>query len=427
MLVATVLSRVLALAGSILLARFLGKEGFGQLGVLQGTTEMFGALAAFSLGDMASKYVAEFRLTDPQRAQRIIGMSSAVAWVTGGVMVAALILASPWLCSVVLAAPQLTRLFEISAIGLLVGSVNGAQSGALMGFEAFREDAIISLYTSLAILVGRTAGAYWFGLEGAVLGQLAAGLLGCIANFIVLRKVASRFGVRLSYLGCERELRVLWHFSFPAVAGGLLITGATWACNAFLTHRPNGYAELGIFNATLQWYYAPLLIPGLVGRVLLPVLSERLGLGDVPESRKLLRLAIIINTVVMLPVVLLPLASRLIMRTYGQGFEQGWPVLALMLGAAFVLSIQMPIGHVLAASGRMWTILWINVLFSVSLVGGSWLLLSQEATGLALAKLGSNILLLAVSFVVVRKLFWGNAPPAPVPREVLTAVALEEF
>jgi len=427
MLMATMISRVLALIGSVLVARFLGKEGFGELGMLQGTTEMFGSLAAFSLGDMAAKHVAEFRVTDPDRARRIIGMSSVVAWLTGGTMLAALMVVSPWLCRVVLNAPQLWWLFEVSAAGLLVGAVNGAQAGALMGFEAFREDAMISLYTSMAILVGRCAGAYWFGLQGAIWGQLAAGLFGCVANSFMLRKVARRFGIRLTYLGSVREMRILWHFSFPAVTGGLMITGAAWLCNAMLVHKPNGYSELGIFNAALQWYYAPLLIPGLVGRVLLPVLSERLGIGDIGESRKLLRLSITVNTVMMLPVLLLPAASKLIMRSYGNGFEQGWPVLALMLAAGFVLSVQMPLGHVLAASGRMWTMLAINAVFSVSLVGGSWLLINQEATGLAWARLGCNVLLLGISVVVIKRLVWGRAPAEPPKTVILAPVALEEF
>lgn len=282
MLGATVTSRILALLGSIFIARLLGKEGFGKLGLLQGTTDMFASLAAFSLGDMAAKHIAEFRLKEPQRAQRILGLSSAVSWLSGGLMMLALILGSHWLCRVVLGLPQLSGLFQISAAGLLVGAVNGAQCGALMGFEAFREDAAVTLYASFAILIGRCAGAYWFGLQGAVWGQLVGGLLGCAANSVMLRIVARKFGIRFSYLGCHREVRLLWHFSFPAVAGGLMITGAAWLCTVFLVHQPKGYAELGLFNAASQWYFAPLLVPGLVGRVFLPMLSERLGSGNLP-------------------------------------------------------------------------------------------------------------------------------------------------
>src|SRR5216683_7526188 len=66
-LVGTVLSRGLGLAAGIFVARTLGKEGFGQFGIIRGTVEMFGIFAGFGLGLTATKYVAELRQTDRQR------------------------------------------------------------------------------------------------------------------------------------------------------------------------------------------------------------------------------------------------------------------------------------------------------------------------------------------------------------------------
>ena len=87
----------------------------------------------------------------------------------------------------------------------------------------------------------------------------------------------------------------------------------------------------------------------------------------------------------------------------------------------------MPLGHVLAASGRMWTMLIVNVVFSATLVGGSWLLMKQEAIGLASARLGSNVLLLAISLGIIRKLLWGKAPVNIGKADILSPVVIEEF
>ena len=84
-LLAGIASRSLALVGSILIARILGKKTYGELGILQSTLEMFGSLAAFGLGLTSTKYVAEYRRTDPDKAGRILAMSSWVACISGGI------------------------------------------------------------------------------------------------------------------------------------------------------------------------------------------------------------------------------------------------------------------------------------------------------------------------------------------------------
>jgi len=74
-----VISRSLMLAATVLVARMLGKTGFGELGMIRTTVGMFGVFAGFGLGLTATKHVAEFRRSDPDRAGRIIGLSGLFA------------------------------------------------------------------------------------------------------------------------------------------------------------------------------------------------------------------------------------------------------------------------------------------------------------------------------------------------------------
>jgi hypothetical protein len=62
------MSRLLALAAALLVARLLGKASYGELGIVQSTIVMFGTLAGFGMGTTAAKFVAEFRHSDPVRA-----------------------------------------------------------------------------------------------------------------------------------------------------------------------------------------------------------------------------------------------------------------------------------------------------------------------------------------------------------------------
>jgi hypothetical protein len=74
----SVISRGLMLCATVLVARMLGKTVYGELGMIQSTVGMFGVFAGFGLGLTATKHVAEFRQSDPERAGRIIGLSGYV-------------------------------------------------------------------------------------------------------------------------------------------------------------------------------------------------------------------------------------------------------------------------------------------------------------------------------------------------------------
>ena len=144
------IARGLGLLASVLVARVLGKEGYGELGIVQSTLGMFGTLAGFGLGMTATKFIAQYRTTDPARAGRIRALSSAFAWVSSSATAAVLFVLAPWLADRTLAAPQLTGLLQAGSLFLLLTAVNGAQMGALSGFESFKMVAKISLLSGLA-------------------------------------------------------------------------------------------------------------------------------------------------------------------------------------------------------------------------------------------------------------------------------------
>jgi O-antigen/teichoic acid export membrane protein len=407
-LAGTLISRALGLLSSILVARMLGKIGFGELGIIQSSVGMFGTFAGFGLGLTATKYVAELRVKDPARAGRIIRLSSLVSWATGGAITVLLFVLAPWLATHTLAAPHLGGLLRLGSLLLLLGAINGAQTGALAGFEGFRRIAHINLATGIATFPLMVIGTWWRGLEGALLGIVASQALNCWLNFHGLRKEADVAGVPLSCAGSAEEWSVLWRFSLPALASSLLVGPVYWMSNAMLVNRPDGYVQMGLFNATNQWFGALLFLPGILGQAALPVLSERMGANDGDKSRKVLAFYIKLNAVVVMPLVLLGcLASPLIMASYGSGFREAWPTLTIVLITAGLLAILTPVGQIIAASGRMWLGSVMNLGWASCFILFTWLLLPRGALGLAgarlLAYLAHSLWVLFFTYQVLRK------------------------
>ncbi|OGV60047.1 MAG: hypothetical protein A2283_19755 [Lentisphaerae bacterium RIFOXYA12_FULL_48_11] len=388
-----VISRGLSLISSILVARMLGKEGFGELGIIQSSVGMFATFAGFGLGLTATKYVAEFRTKDPAKAGKIIGLSSIVSLVTGSLITIILLISASWLASRTLNAPQLSVLLQLSAPLLLLGAWGGAQTGALAGFESFKRIAQINLVSGLLNFPLMVGGVYIAGLTGAVWGLLIANMVGCLLNSWALRVEMRKAAVPVIFSGCRSEWPILWKFSLPSLLSGIMVGPVTWACNAMLVNQPNGYAEMGIFNAANQWFNALLFLPSIVGSVILPVLSEKLGNQEGKATAKILTVAILMNAIIALPlVILLCLFSHSVMAFYGQDFSDSWLVLVVVVCTAGLLSVQSPVGHIIAASGRMWVGMIMNLGWGLAFLGFTFLLVRHGSFGLASARLLAYLL-----------------------------------
>jgi O-antigen/teichoic acid export membrane protein len=130
-----------------------------------------------------------------------------------------------------------------------------------------------------------------------------------------------RYRVPLAFSGCSKELSILWKFSTPAMLGGMLVGPVNWACNALLVNQPKGYMEMGIFQAANQCFAILLFLPLQLSRVILPVLSERLGQQDVSNAKKIMCMVKLLYV----PVIIVASASNLFVhhRIVGGDFKDG--------------------------------------------------------------------------------------------------------
>ena len=266
-------SQGLMLLASIVVARILGQTEFGELGMIRSTVNMFTIFAGFGLGLTATKYVSEFYKKDKIRAGKIIGLSTLFAGGTGGLITVVLLIAAPFIASNTINAPHLVNELRIGAIILFFSSLNGAQTGALVGYEAFKTIAranFISGLFSFPIQIGFTL--LW-GLSGSVIGFGLNFLLLWALNSIAVRKESIKAGVIINYKGAAAEWPILYKFSLPALLSGVLVSPVMWACSAMLVNQPGGFEEMAIFDVANQWRIIMLFIPAVISQIALPLLS----------------------------------------------------------------------------------------------------------------------------------------------------------
>jgi O-antigen/teichoic acid export membrane protein len=379
-----VISRGLGIASSIVVARTLGRSGFGELGIINSTVALFQLFAGFGLGLTATKYVAQYRKSDPGRAGRIIGLSWMVTAVTGGLCAILLAVLAPWLAAHALAAPHLSGLLRITAIGVFITALNAAQNGALSGFEAFRAIATRNAVAGVLNFPVMVTGVLLAGLKGAVW----ATVISCVINWLVchlaVRHEARRYGVPLTLVGCWAEMPLLWKFSLPAVLSSMMVAPVTWICNAMLVNQPNGYGQMGIWSAASSFRNILYFVTATAGAPLLPILASMSRTSNDRLERVNMVSTWALGTLAALPLLCFPEAAEVL---YGKQF--GGPefrlTFVLILFFTCVVIYKQGLARVLQVHNLMWWGLLSNGFWGLLLIAGTYLLARWGAVGLAIS------------------------------------------
>jgi O-antigen/teichoic acid export membrane protein len=384
----SVAGRLVSIPTGVLLARLLGRHDYGELGMIYSSIELFSVLGGFGLGLTATKYVAEYKQRDPERAGRILAVSNLTAYLTGGIFSLVLYLFAARIAAGPLAAPHLVMPLRISALVLFLTCVDGAQTGALGGFEAFDHLARLQLIKGVMSLPCVLGGLYLGGMPGVLWGLAFSRFVGLVLNRIFVNREARKAGVPLTLSGYRKELPVLWRFSVPAVFAGVMVGPVNWFCSTLLVHQPDGYRSLGAYNAANQWYNMMLFIPTALAAGIVPILSDTLGRRDLKSSRKVLSWMLKLNAVVILPIIaLMCFLAPYVMRIYGKEYKDAWPTLILVLITSGVYALLTPVGEIIIASGQMWLGFLLNLLWAIVLIISMVILVKYGSVGFASARL----------------------------------------
>ncbi|MHB0999823.1 MAG: oligosaccharide flippase family protein [Armatimonadota bacterium] len=386
-LVGALILRGSQLLSFILVARVLGKLGFGQFSIIQNTIITFGLFVGTSLSISATKYIAEFRDNNINRVGSIIILTEVTSFAVSISIAIIIVIFAPLLASKTLGDPNLVNPLRIGTILLLLTSVTTVQNGVLAGFEAFRVIAYRNLWSGILSFIFVSMGVYYFGINGALYGLTIGIGVNWILNYFAIRQQCHQFSISLQRSSWWNERHILLHYSLPAFLSSALVGPVLWTCNAMLVNQPHGYGEMGLFNAASQWRTAILFIPGAISPLILPLLSS-LQVKSEQDARKLFIFSLTINGVIAgFIALIITILSKPIMKCYGLDFAQGNSILILMVWSAMFTSLAMVIGQLIASKNKMWIGLLFNAAWAIVLLLLSYVLLNKNygALGIAVA------------------------------------------
>ncbi len=385
-------SRGLAFASFIIVARVLGKELLGELAIIQSTTVMVATFAIFGLSLTASKHVAEYKLNNQEKTAKVLKLSGSIALFSGILFSGSLVSASSWLSLEVLAAPHLASLLQISSIMLFFLALDGAQVGALTGFEAFKVIAKINLIKGVISFSALVIGVYVDGLRGVTIALVISSAIGWFLNRLALNREIKKHSIPSVLLQeCRAELRLLWRFSLPSAISGMLIAPTLWICFAMLANEPEGYQELGLYDIANRLYQIMIFLGVSLGAPLLPILANPATSSNTKIQKINVLLAWGLGLIPIFPLMLFPDIIEFLFGDNLSGLDLKLTVAIMLLASSLVLYKQ-GLARALAIKNLLWWGVLSNLFWVVLMLVFSSMFVSNGSVGLGAAVLLSYVL-----------------------------------
>jgi O-antigen/teichoic acid export membrane protein len=406
---ASIILQMSTVGTSILSARLLGIADYGRFSIVQSNGSMFIGIAASGLGIAATRYTARYIKSEPKRVGVILALASSIAAVTSAGASILLLIFSGYIARRAYNLPGIASVLRISAPYLFFTTLNGYQTGAMVGLGAFREMASVNAVQCLASLSLVTTFAVIWGVPGATAAIGLAACLTWVHYSLLLRRLLKQKGVVLDYSNCLREIDVFWSFAMPSTLSGIVGTLAIWLAATSLI-RFGDVKQVALFNAANLLRQCILFSPTIIQRVTSISLSEMYGRSERAIYRNLILKNVIYNTAVALCIGCpLALLSAPALRLFGREFNDPKHVSLLVVLFAILEVSATSIYQAIPAAGAMWFQMGVMLLWGVCLIAVSYALVpALAALGLAWAYLAAW-LVAGSAYTLISYLLLGKA------------------
>lgn len=430
--VAVTFSQGSTLIVNIVVARILLKDTFGEYAMVQNTLLTAAGLSQLATGYTASKYVAEYRSVDPERAGRIMGLCAAISILMAGMGAILLAVTAPLLANNILGAPHLTSGLMIGSCFLFFSAINGYQTGALSGLESYRSLAKAGILSGILTVAAIAFCTWQGGLNGAVVGLGLSSFFRCAIHNRHLRLESRAQGIAPQYRGSlGQEKAIIFKFALPAAIAGYYSMPMIWLGNYFLVRQPGGYGEMAFYAAAINIKSILLFIPFVVNGVISSILNHIKGMGDRGLYSLLYRfnLAFVLLSTLAAGLALGAFGSG-VLGLFGKSFTTGKTILLLMLASGVLEATTGSLYQRIQNSGKMWlSFLSINLPLGLLFVILAFLFVPiHGAIGLGMANVVMNACSLLGTGILAYKIgkdeMVGPTSSSPCPQEKTKAFEL---
>lgn len=390
-LLGSVLGKGLSLLAGIIVARFLGREIYGEYGLIRSTLLNISVFSTLGLGYTGTRYIAKAYEASKDEIKHIIKVIYSITCISSAAMAFLLFVFAQQVANII-KAPDMTSALRLTAIIIVLNAVNTSQIGILSGLKQFRRIAINNTYAGVLTFISSTLFTYLWGLSGALLSLFVSMLFNVGINNSSIRKICKPFGNKGASIYSTKEIVT---FSIPIALQESLYSIVAWLGSYLIISYAN-YGELGINSAAMQWSAVILFIPGVMKNVLLSYFSSS---HDTVVLRK--RMILINFIATFIPWLLIILFSRFISSFYGESYTNLDTVLIIACITPIFASISSVIIYEFISHGENWRVFFIRFFRDLCSLLLSWFCLSHFTSVQASVMVNTVSALVAAFFMII--------------------------
>ena len=389
-------SFLLLLAG-IFIARMLGKDLYGEYGIVKTTMFYIAAFSTFGLGYTSTKFVAEYVTRDENQLRGLIsGCLKITLLFSTTLCVLILIFAGP--LALYVNVPELKTPFRVLGVIIICRALSTTGIGILSGFKEFKILGFNNIVSGLILLVCGTIFTYFGGINGSLFALFLSQLIYMALNLSFIWR-----RVRVLPKSEIRHERTLLGFSFPVAMQDFSFTLCNWLITLVLTKYAS-LGELGIWTAAAQWNAIVIFIPSVLTNVALSYLS---GIVDDQNNQRLMvRKLLAVNFVSsFIPFIIVFLFSGIITSFYGDTFVKLKDVISLLLFSTVFESLARVYQSNLISEGRNWFLFILRFLRDLLILTFLFVFIRNNAENASMLLAFIHVLFYIVYVIILSVIF----------------------
>ncbi len=351
-----IVSRVLQGFAPIILARYLGPREYGIYVLVLSLVGIVAMASPLGQDAALEKFLPEYSVKNPARGGAIL--ANTVILFSGALVIlcSAFFFAANWLATALYHDASLARVFQFSALLVLSLSLFNLAASATAGLQDFTNYSRAMMVRGGALTLFGWLGVVLLGLYGALIGQLAASLLGLSLLTITAVKLSRR-----RYPGLVRPhfstdlLQETFGLAFPAFLTGLLVSPAYWWANTLLARR-SGFADVAIFGVAFSLTQMIMLVPSNLSIPAVSFLSEAHSSGNLRRFGGLVSDNFRLMWAITLPIAAgcAVLSTPVIHLLFGAQYERAGDLVLAMSFAGVLMILNSVVINATFGCGYLW-------------------------------------------------------------------------
>ncbi|SFW64015.1 Membrane protein involved in the export of O-antigen and teichoic acid [Sinomicrobium oceani] len=379
-LLASVISKGLIFVAWLMVAKILGKEGNGQVGVIRSTINLFMIFAGSGIALTTTKYIPELITKDKDKVSRIITWSAVFSCFIGLILSFLLFFGAPYISKNILNSAELADTLKISSFLLFLSVVDSLISGCLKGFKDFKGLLLIGFLYGICLFASLYIGTIRYGVEGTFAGFTFSTFILVLLGGTFLKRNMIKYGLKFAFK-LEDEVKILKKFTLPAILTGVMVIPFKWGVDTIMVNQPSGYKELGLYAAIILFQNMILMITATLDAPLITIMVKE------KKDKRIEKLNLIIpwaiGTCMVLPILFFPSIFNVFLGEEYTGDDNYRKTLFLIMLTTTIILYKQGIARIMIVNSLMWFSFFSNLVWGTLLVLFFYFVKNKNAETLA--------------------------------------------